>query len=854
MTAGLIVLVVIGAYVYRAVQRDQAQRGMPAVPSSVERKSAEFNYKSVDQGRTLFTLRASEVTQFKDHGRALLEDVWITIYGRDGKQNDNIHTRECSYDPQTGGARCQGSVQIEIDSTQSPAAGTKNSPLQLATSDLTFDRETGDASTTAPVKFTFPGGSGSGVGVDYSTRSATVTIERAIQFRLAASEKTGGLPVSASGSSLEFHRNQRMAVLNGPVTVSQGNRKLSARQVSVNFDSANRPREVLVRGQPEIRVDENGGAITVSATQFEGLLNPAGWIESISADGDVRAARKNRGAANRFSAGQVVFAMIPGRNSVKSMTATRDVTAESRQDGQTNTLRTAALRVAFAEPGSAAGHADKPAPAGIGNQYIESVETLAPATIQLANNNDSTMISARKFVAKAGRTGRIEQLYGYSGVTIDCDARVTIELLDSAGATCLGDEFPRADHSAIVIVRQLNRRRRKRFHALNVLVANAGRRWLVRVPGRASRLRKRDAQRGGAQRVCLAVLPRLGSHVPRSRHALDRIAPRNHREYYLSGGETVRSAAVLPRGTHISISADALNPPGGIQQSLELRRRHGDRTAVFIHANFRLPANEHLSRPIRAVEIHRNLPRGKLAVSLAHRHRSIQHRHALVAVKLKAASRSANRQASGFFRGCQPELNGALDGHRGTASAVIHSHAAATSARKRELYRRGCRCVSRFAIERQVAGGQLKRRILRACRRRLGRIDLDLDASLAARAAGLRIVAAFARVDIVVLFPVTAVNRDPDVFQQRPAVILELRHLGGAQGEERPSLIDRFVVELRGFSLHARRNRRHSPLCLIALHGAVHVRADHDQHNQSRGHGRPARVARRLTIAQSSRL
>jgi len=418
MTAGLIVLVVIGAYVYRAVQRDQAQRGMPAVPSSVERKSAEFNYKSVDQGRTLFTLRASEVTQFKDHGRALLEDVWITIYGRDGKQNDNIHTRECSYDPQTGGARCQGSVQIEIDSTQSPAAGTKNSPLQLATSDLTFDRETGDASTTAPVKFTFPGGSGSGVGVDYSTRSATVTIERAIQFRLAASEKTGGLPVSASGSSLEFHRNQRMAVLNGPVTVSQGNRKLSARQVSVNFDSANRPREVLVRGQPEIRVDENGGAITVSATQFEGLLNPAGWIESISADGDVRAARKNRGAANRFSAGQVVFAMIPGRNSVKSMTATRDVTAESRQDGQTNTLRTAALRVAFAEPGSAAGHADKPAPAGIGNQYIESVETLAPATIQLANNNDSTMISARKFVAKAGRTGRIEQLYGYSGVTI----------------------------------------------------------------------------------------------------------------------------------------------------------------------------------------------------------------------------------------------------------------------------------------------------------------------------------------------------------------------------------------------------------------------------------------------------
>jgi lipopolysaccharide export system protein LptA len=417
--AGLIVLAVIGAYVYRAVQRDRARRGMPAaVPSSVERKSAEFNYKSVEQGRTLFTLRASEVTQFKDHGRALLEDVWITIYGRDGKQNDNIHTRECSYDPQTGGARCQGSVQIEIDSARPSAAVPKNSPLKLVTSDLTFDRETGNASTTAPVKFTFPGGGGSGVGVDYSTRDATVTIERAIQFQLAASEKTAGLPVSASGSSLEFHRDERTAVLNGPVTVQQGDRRLSAQQISVNFDSSNRAREVLVRGPTEIRADENGRPITVSAKQFEALLNPAGWIESISADGNVRGVGKSRGAANNFFAGHVVFAMIPGRNLIKSMTATRDVTAESQQDGQTNTLRTAALRLTFAEPENTTKQAGKAGLGGIGNQQIESAETLAPATIQLVKAGESTRVSAQKFVAKAGRSGRIEKLYGYSGVTI----------------------------------------------------------------------------------------------------------------------------------------------------------------------------------------------------------------------------------------------------------------------------------------------------------------------------------------------------------------------------------------------------------------------------------------------------
>ena len=65
MAAGLIVLAVAGAYIYRAVQRARARRDMPAaVPASVAQQSAAFTYKSVEQGRTVFTLRASEVTRF----------------------------------------------------------------------------------------------------------------------------------------------------------------------------------------------------------------------------------------------------------------------------------------------------------------------------------------------------------------------------------------------------------------------------------------------------------------------------------------------------------------------------------------------------------------------------------------------------------------------------------------------------------------------------------------------------------------------------------------------------------------------------------------------------------------------
>jgi lipopolysaccharide export system protein LptC len=95
-----------------------------------------------DQGRALFTIRASHATQYKDQNRALLQDVWITIYGHDGSRNDNIHTRECNYEPTTGNVVCEGDVQIDLASaTPSTASGKPGEKtLQVSTKNLSFNR------------------------------------------------------------------------------------------------------------------------------------------------------------------------------------------------------------------------------------------------------------------------------------------------------------------------------------------------------------------------------------------------------------------------------------------------------------------------------------------------------------------------------------------------------------------------------------------------------------------------------------------------------------------------------------------------------------------------------------------
>jgi LPS export ABC transporter protein LptC len=416
MAAAAIALAVAGVYAERAWRQARARRALPmAIGVAVQQQSAQFSFSKVDQNRTLFTVRASRATQYKDQSRALLEDVWITLYGRDGSRNDNIHTRECSYEPETGMVRCAGEVTIDIESTR-PAPGKSAGPsLRVKTSNLSFNRDTGEAMTPAPVEFRFPQGQGRGVGVTYGTGDAAVRVEHDVAFDLASSEKTGGLPINATGSSLEIRQTEHRVVLEGPAIVREGGRELFADRIAIEFDADNHARRAVAEGHPRIRAAEGGGKIAVAADRFEGLLNPAGWIERIIAGGSVTAQRQTAGGVDHFTAARAEFTMVPGRNLAREMTATGGVTLESQQGGDSRVLKTDAVRVTFSADERASG---KPGARTMDRQRIESAETLAPATIESRTASDTTTLRAQKFVAHLDAGGHLDQLLGHANVEV----------------------------------------------------------------------------------------------------------------------------------------------------------------------------------------------------------------------------------------------------------------------------------------------------------------------------------------------------------------------------------------------------------------------------------------------------
>lgn len=423
LAAGLLVLVVAGVYLQRAYRAVRLRRALPStVPSEVQQQSDNFSYSDVEQGRTIFTVRASHATQFKDQNRALLQDVWITVYGREGNRNDNIHTRECSYEPASGGIRCQGEIQIDMQGAPQPGGKPAGQPMQVKTSDLTFNRETGEAATAAPVEFRFPQGHGHGVGVSYSTRDSTLRVNQSVEFDLNASDRAGGLPVNAAGTSLEIRRNEHSVVLAGPATVRQGDRQLSAAKISIALDDNYRAQKALAEGNPVIRGGDPGAKFSLAANHFQAALNQQGWIESIVAEGSVAGARQTSAGGDHLSAARLEFTMLPERNLVREMNASGGVTAESKQGADARSLKTSALRVVFANaPGNARASQALPSQASVpaaGSQLVQSIETLAPGAIESRTGNEAINVNARKFVAQFDSNGRFEKLLGHSGVDL----------------------------------------------------------------------------------------------------------------------------------------------------------------------------------------------------------------------------------------------------------------------------------------------------------------------------------------------------------------------------------------------------------------------------------------------------
>src|SRR3984957_14363683 len=191
-TAVLLTVVVAGMYIYARLKATSVLSRIPGkIGINIKQTVNGFQISKSDGKRTLFTVEASDVKEFKPNGRAELHNVNIVLYGRDSSRFDQIYGDDFAYDQKTGDVTAKGDVQIDLVANPAGLASPDQStpkelknPIHLRTRDLVFNKDTGNAWTDARVEFRTPQASGWAMGVRYAGKTSTLTLASQIHIVL----------------------------------------------------------------------------------------------------------------------------------------------------------------------------------------------------------------------------------------------------------------------------------------------------------------------------------------------------------------------------------------------------------------------------------------------------------------------------------------------------------------------------------------------------------------------------------------------------------------------------------------------------------------------------------------------
>jgi lipopolysaccharide export system protein LptA len=128
-------------------------------------QSQDWTYGDFNGTRQRVFIRAKSMRQSKDTSAVELEDVELHLFHKDGDKYDLVRCATASFNPTAKTLYSDGQVDITRDvPKEGPPTGRI---VKIHSSGVTFESESGKATTDRPTSFEFDQGGGTSVGADY---------------------------------------------------------------------------------------------------------------------------------------------------------------------------------------------------------------------------------------------------------------------------------------------------------------------------------------------------------------------------------------------------------------------------------------------------------------------------------------------------------------------------------------------------------------------------------------------------------------------------------------------------------------------------------------------------------------
>jgi lipopolysaccharide export system protein LptA len=250
LLTGVLLVVALGVFLARGKLKNPLNlKELPQrLGVDITQDASGFTMDHAFGGHSRYRIHASKVAQYKDN-HATLHGVWIELFGEDGSRVDRIEGAEFDYDQKSGIVRAAGPVAITLmrpseapaiapaiapkasagaarkakaeEGKQTPIASAAQTAeageIHVKTSGLTFDTQSGKATTSEHVDFSMVQGSGSSMGASYDSKGFLV-LDKAVELNAVR----GGEPVLIRAQHAEFARDTHLCRLHAATADYRG--------------------------------------------------------------------------------------------------------------------------------------------------------------------------------------------------------------------------------------------------------------------------------------------------------------------------------------------------------------------------------------------------------------------------------------------------------------------------------------------------------------------------------------------------------------------------------------------------------------------------------------------------------
>ncbi len=453
--AGAVLAVLVAAFFYlRGIlkSRSVAVTLLKNIPANLDKTGKGFTFSQSAGQKTLFTIHAAGFQQYKDGGKAELNDVSIVVYGREENRSDQIYGSKFSYDPSSGDVTAEGEVHIDLDATtpagatpslespgQAPVPQTQPGQTQpgqkqpnqttpanaqapetktlihLKTSGLTFNQKSGIAKTSQKIEFRVPEASGAAVGATYDSHNGVLALKSGV--RIVTTDKN---KATITGDSASISKDPREIVLRQAKVEQELNRRtISTDKLTVIMGDNNNVDRLIGSGNVHATA-EGAKGFDITAPQGELQMAAQNQMRAGSLSGGVN--YESRGdSPSHGKAGKVLLSFGPkGRVSKVRMEDSVEMNQGPEGKSQQITAKTLDLFLGNGKRLEKAVTSDGPAQVTM----TQTAAVAQPATAQTASTKPasgkitSTSVGAGKFIAGFNEANRLSSLIGSDGARL----------------------------------------------------------------------------------------------------------------------------------------------------------------------------------------------------------------------------------------------------------------------------------------------------------------------------------------------------------------------------------------------------------------------------------------------------